>query len=405
MPYRYLSLAALCLAPFIPSALHAAGRLTETSGMTESEVAVHDAAMKRFSEARLGMFIHWGMWEGGSEWAMFYGNVPFSKYRKRADTFKGEKFDAKAVVALARASGMNYITFVAKHHDSFCLWDSAYSDFTSMKTAMRRDIVRELSDACKEAKMPLFIYYSLGLDWVHPDFLTRKQYLYARPKTAEAEASAAVWTPEKFQNYRKFCIDQLNELKTKYEIAGFWFDPLGAELANAELFDVQGVYDSIRKGRPDLLILNKTGITGTEDVVVGERELASIAMHYGTKDEQSRRIRELADAAWKTNRFKKAEIAVTAQGTWGWSKGSKSLPAEKMYGMLVKAAGNNANLLLNIGPLPDGSVPADVDRELRRLGDLIRNDGYPPLNTTTWKEKRLGKGEVLDTDEKQHTAR
>lgn len=368
--------------------------------------ASHDAAMARYEQGRLGMFIHWGPWSPGDMWGMYRQNIPLKQYEQRVRQYRAERFDAKAIVALARAAGMKYITFVAKHHDGFCLWDTAYSPFNSMKYPMRRDLVGELSRACEEAGMPLILYYSLGLDWTHPDFMTRKQYTFARPNTPDANDSAKKWKPAHFERYRKFCKDQLAELNRKYHIAGFWFDPLGGILANPELFDTEDIYRHIRRLNPSLLIFNKTGVTGTEDIVVGERELASIAMHYGTGDENSRRIRALADAAWKKNRFKKAEIAVTSQGTWAWvSENSKCLPADRLYAMLEKAAGNNANLLLNFGPKKDGSIPEDVDREFRALGQRIRKDGYPPLNTASWKEKRLGKGEVLDDREGQKTAR
>lgn len=405
---RLLGLAAGCVCSMFASLNLASAAPLPTplvSYTSEQAKSTHDAAMARYEKARMGMFVHWVQWGLDDAWGMLYRNIPESQYRERVRAFKGDKFNAKAIVRLAQDSGMNYITFVAKHHDSFCLWDSAYTTFDSQDYPMHRDFVKELSDACHAAKMPLFIYYSLGLDWTHPDFLTRQQYLYARPNTEEANATAKDWTPERFQNYRRFCMNQLEELATKYDIAGFWFDPLGAELANPQLFNCEEIYAHIRKINPGLLIFNKTGITGSEDVVVGERELASIAMHYNGKDAQSQRIRELADEAWKKNRFKKAEIAVTSQGTWCWAPGNTCLPADKLYGMLQKAANNNANLLLNFGPLPDGSIPDDVSREFRGLGEHIKKDGYPKLNTATWKDLRLGKGETLDTNEARKTAR
>lgn len=373
---------------------------------SQKEQLLHKNSMDMFENARLGMFIHWLPWAPMNGWGMYYNNIPLDQYKKLVRSCKGEQFDAKAIVDLAKKAGMKYITFVAKHHDGFCLWDSKYSDFTSVKYPMRRDIVGEMSKACEAAGMPLIIYYSLGLDWGHPDFITRAQYINARPNTPDANKSAQNWKQKNFERYRKFCKDQLAELNRKYKISGFWFDPLGGVLANPELFDMDDFYHHIRTINPSLLILNKTGITGTEDVVVGERELASIAMHYGTGDENSRKIRQLADIAWKKNRFKKAEIAVTAQGNWCWgSEQDRCLPADRLYGMLKKAADNNANLLLNFGPRKNGSIPDDVVREFTALGKMIQEKGYPELNKLTWKEKRLGKGEVLDGRESLKTAR
>ncbi len=370
------------------------------------EAQIHQRALQRYADARLGMFIHWQPWDPGSLWRMYAQNIPFKDYKKLVRQCKGDKFDAQAIVSLAKKSGMRYITFVAKHHDSFCFWDTKYSNFNSVNYPMKRDIVGELSKACEKADIPLFLYYSLGLDWTHPDFMTRKQYINARPNTPEANKSAAKWNEQDFERYRQFCKDQMAELNNNYKIAGFWFDPIGGVLANPKLFKMEDFYQFIRELNPELLIFFKTGITGTEDILVGERELASVAMHYGTHNEQSRRIRQLADETWMKNRFKKAEIAVTSQGTWGWqSEKTHCLPAEKLYQMLEKAANNNANLLLNFGPKLDGSIPEDVQREFTRLGQMIQDKGYPQLNEKNWKQKRLTHGEVLDSHETFKTAR
>ncbi len=303
------------------------------------------------------------------------------------------------------AGAIDYITFVAKHHDGFCLWDSKATAFDSMDYPAHRDFLKELAAACAEAKMPLFIYYSFGIDWTHPDYLPRRLYVNARPNSADGRAMDAVWTPEHFERYRQFCFAQLTELCSNYgPVAGFWFDPLGGVLANSELFKTEEIYAHIRRLQPQALILNKTGITGSEDVVVGERELSSISHHYPGKSPEIQRIRQLADAAWEKNRFKKAEIAVTSQGTWCWTPKSPCVPAPAMFKMLQGAARHNANLLLNMGLKPDGAIAPDVEREFSALGELIRKDGYPPLNRDTWRQLRGG-GEALDKNEAVKTAR
>ncbi len=148
----------------------------------------------------------------------------------------------------------------------------------------------------------------------------------------------------------------------------------------------------------------KTGATGSEDVLVGERKLESIAMHYGNKSPQDRQIRQLADDAWQRNFKKKAEIAVTSQGTWEWSPNNKCQAPEALWKMLEGAASNNANLLLNFGPKPDGSIPADVASNFRALGKRIAAEGYPPLNTTSYLKLRQ-KGTEVDSTEQDKTAR
>ncbi len=130
------------------------------------------ASLAWFEDARMGMFIHWGVWGKYHEaWAMYRKTIPLDEYIKTAHEVDASGFDAKAIVKLAEESGMRYITFVAKHHDGFCLWNSKYSEFDSWDYPMKRDFVAELAKACRARKMPLFIYYSLGIDWTHPYFI------------------------------------------------------------------------------------------------------------------------------------------------------------------------------------------------------------------------------------------
>lgn len=364
------------------------------------------AALAWFDDARLGMFIHWGVWgKHHAAWAMFNQRITLNEYQQTAREVDASGFNAKEIVKLAEDSGMRYITFVAKHHDGFCLWDSKATDWDSMDYPMHRDFVGELAKACQERGMPLFIYYSIGIDWTHPYYLPKELYAVGRPGYAQIPDYFKYRQPEDFEKYREFCKQQLSELCTNYgPIAGFWFDTLGGVLANSEMFKMQEFYDLIHQYQPHALILFKTGATGTEDVLVGERELKSIAMHYGDKTPQDQRIRRLADEAWNRNFEKKAEIAVTSQGTWEWSPESRCQSVDTLWRMLVSAADNSANLLLNFGPKPDGSIPEDVSSNFRRLGQRIREQGYPALNRTNYLTRRT-QGAVIDHAEKEKTAR
>jgi alpha-L-fucosidase len=368
--------------------------------------APREATLAWFDEARLGMFIHWGVWgRYHAAWSMYSQKIQLDEYQATARAVDASGFDAAAIVRLASESGMRYITFVAKHHDGFSLWDSKATDFDSMDYPMKRDFVRELAEECRKQSVPLFIYYSLGIDWTHPYFLPRELYTQARPHYAKTPDWVRYRSPEDFEKYREFCRAQLTELCTGYgPVAGFWFDPLGGVLGNAEAFNTQEFYDLIHRHQPHALILFKTGATGTEDVLVGERKLESIASYYPGNEPQKRRIRELATAAWERNFRKKAEVAVTSQGDWEWSPANRCLPADGLWKMLEGASANNANLLLNFGPKIDGSIPDDVAREFRLLGQRIRRDGYPPLNRETYLEMRRSTREI-DTGEREKTAR
>jgi len=365
-----------------------------------------EANLAWFEDARLGMFIHWGVWgKYHAAWAMFNNRIPLEEYQATAKKVDASGFNASEIVKLAEESGMRYITFVAKHHDGFCLWDSQYTGFDSRDYPMNRDFLAELAKVCQQRGMPLYIYYSLGIDWTHPYFIPRELYRSARPDYAEMPEYFKYRKPQDFENYREFCKNQLTELCTKYgSVAGFWFDPLGGILANNELFKVQEFYDLIHHYQPHALIHFKTGITGTEDILVGERELKSISMHYPGNSEQDKMIRELSDKAWSRNMTKKAEIAVTSQKSWEWSPNNQCAEVEDLWKMVVGAADNNASLLLNFGPKPDGSIPEDIATNFRKLGERIRKEGYPPLNKATWLESRQ-KGAEVDKTEQDKTAR
>ncbi len=364
------------------------------------------ASLAWFEDARLGMFIHWGVWGKYHEaWAMYSNRIPLEEYQKTAKETNASGFDALEIVKLAEESGMRYITFVAKHHDGFCLWDSKFTDFDSKDYPMNRDLLAELVGVCRKRGMPLYIYYSLGIDWTHPYFIPREFYKSARPDYATTPHYFKYQKPEDFKKYREFCKNQLTELCTKYgSVAGFWFDPLGGVLANSNLFDVQEFYDLIHRYQPQALIHFKTGITGSEDILVGERELKSISMHYPGNTPQDKQIRELSDQAWQKNMVKKAEIAVTSQRNWEWNPEISCMDVNGLWKMLVGASENNANLLLNFGPKPDGSIPDDVATNFRKLGEKIRKEGYPALNKNTWMELRK-KGADLDKTEQVKTAR
>lgn len=353
------------------------------------------ANMNWFRQARLGMFIHWGVWgPKHAEWAMFYDKIPLDEYQKLAARFRGDDFRAERIVSLAKRNGFRYITFVAKHHDGFCLWRSKWTSWDSSDYPVRRDFVHELAAECRKQNIPLFIYYSLGIDWAHPAFLPRSRYQFARSGTPASDASEQAWNPARFEEYRKYCLNQLTELCKNYgPIAGFWFDPLGGVLANEDLFRTEEFYLQIRKLQPQALILFKTGVTGTEDVLVGERELAPIGIHYPGTDPQSVKIRALADIAWAKNSEKQAEIAVTSQGSWCWNPKATCLPADQLYRMLEGASKHSANLLLNFGPKYQGDIPEDVEREFNGLGNLIRARGYPILNPD-WKRHRTNRSPV-----------
>lgn len=190
----------------------------------------HAAALKWFDDARFGLFIHWGpstFYKKG-EWNMFYSKIPIAEYKEQAMKFTGEKFNADSIVALAKTAQMKYITYVVQHHDGFAMYDSKANPFNSMNANAHRDYLKELVVACKRSGLGLFIYYSLGINWTHPFYLSKKYYNEARPAYQTEQPEIRFKDKSDFVYYWNTVKAQIFELSTQYgDIAGFWFDPIG----------------------------------------------------------------------------------------------------------------------------------------------------------------------------------
>ncbi|MBK3517527.1 alpha-L-fucosidase [Carboxylicivirga marina] len=328
------------------------------------------AALKYFSEAKFGLFIHYGLytllegyWQGKhskpAEWVQFRGKISLKEYESLSDKFTAKKFDADFITDMALNAGMKYINFTTRHHDSFCLFDSEYTDFKSTNSPAKRDLVRELSEQCQQKGLGLFLYYSHGRDWRHPHAPNNDNWGgAARPKYNSIEESYKYGEEHNLDIYLDFMKNQITELLTNYgPIAGIWLDGIGTPLSKPEqthLFKAQNLYDHIHSLQPQVLVSYKQGLLGTEDFKAPER-------HFKGSSEVP------------------LEICNTLQPySWGYDKndsaGHKS--PDEVMNMLAHAKSMNANLLLNTGPLPNGSIHKDDLATLREVGRRIRNIEY-----------------------------
>lgn len=352
-----------------------------------------EAALAWFKDARFGLFIHWGpaTLYGQGEWVMYNNNIPLDEYERKARAFKGEKFNAQDYVDLAVDAGMKYITFVAKHHDGYALWDSKATDYDSMDFTPQRDFVKELAVACRKAGLALFIYYSVGLDWHHPYYLPRSMYNPARPDYEIQPAQYKYEKPEDFKHYMNFAKTQIMELCTQYgPIAGFWFDTVGGVYQYPELFNIQEIYDMIHTIQPHALVVFKTGANGNEDFITGERHFGSLAGVFKSVG-LPKKVQDAADYSWQNNKEKPAELNIPIQ-TLGWAyhdnPKQRQKSTEEVMDLLGYCAKVNANLLLNIGPRPDGSILEENVRVLKEVGRKLKKDGFPRLNTKDYMKYR-----------------
>ncbi|WP_423146152.1 alpha-L-fucosidase [Rubrolithibacter danxiaensis] len=323
------------------------------------------AARKDFKDRRFGMFIHWGASSvlGDGEWVMNNRNIKVKDYARLQQIFNPVHFDAKKWVAAAKNGGMKYITFITRHHDSFSNWDTKASDFKITNTPYGKDVFKDIAEECHKQGIKLFVYYSL-LDW------SRDDYPYETGRTGKGTGRTA---KSDYAHYLQFMKDQLTELLTNYgPIAGVWFDghwdqtaPEGeADRSSRIDWKYDEIYSLIHRLQPQCLIGNNHHMTPFEgeDFQMFERDLPG-ENRSGLSFQ-------------KATEHLPVETCETLNGSWGFNiTDTKYKSVKEVVHLLVNAAGRDANLLLNIGPLPDGSVQPEFTDTLAAVGTWLNKYG------------------------------
>jgi alpha-L-fucosidase len=304
-------------------------------------------ARQSFQDARFGMFIHWGVYSvlGNGEWIMEQRPLTLAQYEKLPAQFNPQRFDAAAWVALAKSTGMKYITITARHHDGFSMFATQATDYNIVKrTPYARDPLKQLADECHRQGIKLFFYYS-QLDWHHPDYYPHG---WTGRKTERPDSG-------NWNNYLDFMNAQLRELLTNYgEIGGIWFDGMW-DKPHAD-WKLDRTYSLIHQLQPAALIIpnhHKAPFPG-EDVQTFEKDLPGA----NTTGFGGAPVGKLP-----------MEISETMNNSWGFNIGdSKYKSTRELIQLLVRAAGNNANLLLNVGPMPNGEIQPEFVERLHEIG-------------------------------------
>ncbi|TDX01732.1 alpha-L-fucosidase [Dinghuibacter silviterrae] len=322
------------------------------------------AARRWFDSARFGMFIHWGAFSvlGDGEWVMNNRNIKVQDYQRLQQIFNPTAFDAHAWVSIAKAAGMQYITLITRHHDGFSDWDTKASDWKITNTPWGKDAVKMIADECHKQGIKLFVYYSL-LDW------TRSDYPYETGRTGKGTGRTA---KSDYAHYLQFMKDQLTELLTNYgEIAGVWFDgywdqtaPEGAADRTPRIdWKLDEIYALIHKLQPQALIGNNHHLSPFpgEDFQMFEQDLPG-ENKSGLDFQPISRL--------------PLESCVTMNDSWGFNITDEHYKSPKeLITLLVRAAGYGANLLLNIGPLPNGVIQPEFQERLQGMGDWLKTYG------------------------------
>ncbi len=337
------------------------------------------AARSWFADAKYGLFMHYGLYSqlARGEWVMLREKIPIPEYMKLKDTFTAEKFDADLITDMALAGGMKYVNITSRHHDGFSLFETAQNDYHAKASPAKRDLIAELAEQCHRKDLGLFLYYSYAADWWHPWFYDREAgWSAARPAYQTRPAQYKWRKNEDFRRYVDFVHAQLRELLTNYgPLAGIWFDPIMGFYARPDLFPIDETYALVRSLQPQVLISFKQGASGAEDFAAPERSGHSLVDRV---KKMAPKWAHVAEKAWESNKSKHNEICDTLQPrVWGYKEADtdKLRKPDEVMTMLKDAWASNCNLLLNTGPLPDGSINPPEAATFREVGRRLRAEG------------------------------
>lgn len=342
-----------------------------TGGYAQNQTAPQDPKLQWFTDARFGMFIHFGLysipggvWEGRvsgrnmyAEWIQKQGNWPTGlndkDYQALTKQFNPTKFNAEEWALEAKNAGMKYIVITSKHHDGFALWPSKVSKYDVVDaTPFKRDILGELAKACKKHDLKLGFYYSHWQDWEHPGG--------AKPPLEEFKSipPPVQVSHEQFEEYwQKKCLPQVLELIENYHPALMWFDTWGKpEIITDKRLDE--LIATVRKADPNCLINSR--------ILMKHPEIAD-KVDFLSMGDNSFPTESIAKP-WETS------------GTLNHSFGYHRLDYdwEPAQGLLRKLVGNvsrNGNFQLNVGPMPNGTFPKATVRRLREIGAWLAVNG------------------------------
>jgi alpha-L-fucosidase len=327
------------------------------------------------THARLGMFVHWGLYSLAArhEWVMSREFTPLAEYERYATHFEADRYDPRAWAKAAKGAGMEYVVLTTKHHEGFCLWDSALTDYKATNTPFGRDAVAEFVDAVRAEGLRVGFYHSL-IDWHHPDFTI--DGLHPRREDADVAAQNA---GRDMARYREYLHGQVRELLTGYGQVDYLFfdfsypDGLGhhAQLPGkgAPDWDADNLLAMVRDLQPGIIVNDRLGIPG--DLITPEQYQPDGPME-----------RDGVPVVW--------EACQTLNGSWGYDRDNDDYKSpDLLVRMLIDGVAKDGNLLLNVGPTGRGDldpraveslagIGAWMDRHARSIRGAGATDFTPP---------------------------
>lgn len=321
-----------------------AGLKNQFQGVKGPGLNLPPEKMQWWQDQKFGMFIHWGLYAipATGEWTMFNQKIPAEEYAKLADQFKPQHFSADTWAKVAKESGMKYMVMVARHHDGFALWNSpgSYRNFNSWETAAHKDFVKEYTDACRKAGLHVGLYYS-PLDWRFPGYFDPKGL------------------PENAALLKKQTYDQVEELMKSYgKIDILWYD--GAWLAHKDhdadaawFWEPLKLNGMVRRYQPDIVINPRSGMVGDFETNEGSAPVKGPIIPF----------------PWEKC------LNLNTDFSWGFNKAQKLMSLKAIVDMLVNTVDRGGNMLLNVGPDPDGVIPPTHVERLKEVGQWLEKNG------------------------------
>lgn len=302
-----------------------------------------------FFDCKVGMFVHWGLYSvlGHGEWAKFNEKIPDEEYNALAEDFGSEEFHPREWVDLAKDFGARYMVMVTRHHDGFALWDSpgSYHDFTSKRTGLHRDYVKEYVEACREAGMRTGLYYSL-MDWRFPGYFD----------PVGKRRNAELMKKEVYAQVEELCRDYCPDILW-YD--GAWLAHQGSDTSSAWFWEPDKLNKLARKYRPELLINPRSGWEGDFYCDEGSHEITG----------------KIIPVPWEKN------MCICSGCSWGWMENDPVSDFNWLIQMMVNVVCRGGNWLVNIGPDKKGKVSEEIRERIHEVGEWLRKYGTSIYNT------------------------
>lgn len=336
--------------------------------MEQDTREARQARTEWFRRDRFGMFIHWGLYTIPSrgEWVRSVERLSIEDYQPYFDGFNPDRYDPKAWARLAKAAGMKYAVLTAKHHDGFCLFDSALTDYKATNTAARRDLVREYVDAFRAEGLKVGLYYSL-IDWHHPDYPAYGDRTHPMRENPEWKGKT-----HNFDRYLDYLHGQVRELCSNYGTLDLlWFDFSYDDMVG-EKWRATELVRMIRSLQPTVLIDNRLETSGegfgslvTDQPGPFSGDFVSPEMiipNEGIRDQSGRPV------TW--------EACFTLNNSWGFARDDRDWKtSDQIVRKLVECVSKGGNLLLNVGPTSRGEIPLESVQILENVGRWLAANG------------------------------